>query len=926
MHTANHPSQNARHYLTRGLVAGLLLTQAITGFAQSAPPPAEDKKEDEKIVELEAYTVTAGFAGSLAAAAEKKQNASVIMEVITAEDLGKLPDVSIADTLTRLPGLAAQRTNGRAQQISLRGLGPDFSVATLNGREQVSTSLNRGVEFDQYPADLLNEVEVIKGSRADLATQGLSGTINMKTVRPLEKGKRMTAVYANYEFNELGQLTPGVDDTGYRAGLAYIDQFMDGKLGIALGISLVDSPWAGEQFQAWGYPTDGSGAYVLGGTKSYVRNSNLERNALMFVVQYKPNDNFEANFDVYRADFQEKQLLRGMEIPLWWSGATPQAGYSVSNGYVPSMTFNNVMPVVRNDVFVRDADPIALGANFKIAQKSDWPIEVDFGYSKIERTDRNLETWSGLSFRGTPFTTADSVRVNLIPGDIPQLTTTRSYADGSILRLSDPQGWGPGTLPGGGMHGYQKFFTAFDELGSVRAATTHAFEKWGFKSFDAGVVYTDRYKRDGENPSGFISPANNANTLALPPSIGTTDMGFMGLGRIYAYDPLAAFASGIWAYTPNTDSGIVANRYQIREKVTQYYGKLNIDTKMGSLPVVGDLGIRAIHTDQSSKGYSANGANLTAVSDGDKYWEIAPNLNLNFNVAERTWVRLGLSRQMARPRMFDLRASRTWGYNPSQAAATSLQNSPWSGGGGNSKLRPWLSDSVDLSIEKYFAENKGYVAVAGFMKKLKSYIYEQQSVADFTGYPVLAGPNPTLRQGIVSQPVNGEGGRITGLEFTLNLSSEMFSNIKGFGLTMNGAYTDSSVSPWGPGNGNAPIQGLSRKVANATFYYERKGFSARISDRYRSENRQYITTFGVPSPSGDVNPNGGFSVAQPENIIDAQVSYTFEKGMFKGLTLLAQAYNLNNEPLITYDNNDPRRVINYQQYGASYSLGVSYKF
>ena len=100
----------------------------------------------------------------------------------------------------------------------------------------------------------------------------------------------------------------------------------------------------------------------------------------------------------------------------------------------------------------------------------------------------------------------------------------------------------------------------------------------------------------------------------------------------------------------------------------------------------------------------------------------------------------------------------------------------------------------------------------------------------------------------------------------------------------------------------------------------------RISDRYRSENRQYITTFGVPSPGGDVNPNGGFSVAQPENVIDAQLSYTFEKGPLKNLTILLQAYNLNNEPLVTYNNDDPRQVMNYQKYGASYSFGASYKF
>lgn len=930
MHTSNHTDPMSRRRLFRGLVAGLLLAQpAMMMFAQAANEETteEEGKKKEDVYVLDAYTVRAGFAGSLAAAAEKKQNANLIMEVISAEDLGKLPDVSIADTLTRLPGLAAQRTNGRAQQISVRGLNPDFSIATLNGREQVSTNLNRGVEFDQYPADLLSQVEVYKTARADLAAQGLAGTINMQTVNPLDRSSRQVAVYAHYQFNELGQLTPGVKDTGYRTGFTYVDQFMDGKLGVALGLSVVSSPWAGQQFQAWGYPTDGSNNYVLGGTKSYVRNSILDRNAIMAVVQYRPNNNFEFKFDAYSAEFEEKQLLRGMEIPLWWSGASAVPGYTASNGYVPSMTFNNVMPVVRNDVFRRTADPIALGANIKFGKESAWPIDIDFGYSKIERTDQNLETWSGVSFRGTPFTTADSVTVNLNPGGIPQLTTAKNYADGSVLRLSDPQGWGPTSLPGGGMHGYQKFFRSFDELGQARVSTSHELEKFGFKSVDLGVIYTDRYKRDGESPSGFISPANGANTLPLPASVGTTDMGFMGLGRIYAYDPLAAFASGIWAFTPNLDTGIVANRYQIREKVAQYYAMLNLDTKFRSTPLTGNIGIRAIHTDQSSNGFSANGATLTAVSDGDKYWTITPNMNLNFKIADASFIRMSAARQMARPRMFDLRASRTWGYNPANAAATTLQNSPWSGGGGNSKLRPWLADSFDLSLEHYFSDSRGYFALAGFAKNLKNFIYEQQSVGDFTGYPVLAGPQPALRQGIVSQPVNGEGGSIKGLEATLSLASELFSkDIKGFGLIMSYAYTDSSVSPWGPGNGTAPIAGLSRHVANATLYYERQGFSARLSNRYRSESRQYITTFGIPSPSGDVNPNGGFSVAQPESQIDAQVSYTFENGPLKGLTIFTEAYNLNNEPLVTYDNNDPRRVINYQYYGASYGIGASYKF
>jgi len=888
---------------------------------QAAPtPPAA-----EPVVVLETFTVRAGFSGSLAAAAEKKQNAVSITEVITSEDLGKLPDISIADALTRLPGLAAQRTNGRAQQISVRGLSGDFSTATLNGREQVSTNLNRAVEFDQYPAEMLQTVTVFKTASANLPSQGIAGTIDMQTVSPLSKSGRQIALNGYYSWNELGQLTPGVSEKGYRTSLVYVDQMNEGKVGIAFGVSLSKTPWAGEQFQAWGYPTDG-GNFVLGGTKSYVRNSILDRSAYMLVLEFKPHENFHAKFDLYSASFEEKQLLRGMEIPLYWSQASLQSGYTTSGGLATNATFTNVHPVVRNDIFLRTDDPLALGLNLVIGEKSAWPVNVDFGYSMIERTDQNLETWSGIGFRGTAFTTTDTVGVKLTPGSVPTITTAKNYADGSVLRLSDPQGWGPTSIPGGGMHGYLKYFRAKDEMGQFKAFTKHELNKW-FKDVELGVSWTDRYKRDGEGPSGWISPANGANTLPLPATVGTTDMSFLGMGRIYAYDPLAAYNSGIWAYTQNNDTGIVANRYEIEEKITQLYAMFNLDSKMGSLPVSGNIGVRAIYADQSSDGFSANGSTLTAVTDGDKYWQFAPNLNLNLKPSENTIIRFSLARQLARPRMYDLRASRTWGYNPANAAVTTLAQSPWSGGGGNSKLRPWASNSIDLSIEHYFAQKRGYFAVAGFSKKLTNYIYEQQSIADFTGYPVISGPAPALRQGIVSQPVNGTGGSISGVEVSLSLSSELFNrDIKGFGLVMGGAYTDSSIKPWGPTSGTAPISGLSRHVANITAYYERHGFSARVSDRYRSENRQYITTFGVPSPSGDVNPNGGFSVAQPENVIDAQITYAFEKGPMKGLTLLLQAYNLNNEPLVTYDNNDPRKVINYQTYGASYSFGASYKF
>jgi len=927
MHT-NTSTDTVRRRILCGLATGLLLTQpALPAFGQQTTAAATPTAEGP-VVMMEKFQVTAGFAGSLAAATEAKQANRAIVEVIMAEDIGKLPDISIADSLTRLTGLTTQRTNGRSQAISIRGLTGDFSTGMLNGREQVSTGLNRAVEFDQYPAELLNGVVVYKTAAANLTGQGLAGTIDLQTIKPLDKGGRTVAINGYYEWSELGNLTPGADDKGQRLNFSYVDQFAGGKVGLALGVSHSSKPFQGEQFQAWGYPTDAQGNFALGGTKSYVRSSNLDRDGVMAVLEYKPNDNVHSVVDVYVSDFEEKQLLRGMEIPLaFWSSAVLQPGYTTSGGLITNATLTNIQPVVRNDVFRRTDDLFALGWNLKLNQQSSWPITFDAGYSKVTRKDENIETWSGLGFRGTAAVT-DTVRVQLRPGAIPTITPTLSYATGANLRISDPQGWGPSTLPGGGMYGYLKFFQAKDELGQFRLSTEHALDNKVFNNVEIGVSYTERYKRDGEVPSGFLHNTTNVvGSIPLPPQIGTTDISFLGIGRIYAYDPLAAYRNGVFGFTENLDTGIVANRFEILEKMNRAYLQFGINSKLGRVPVTGNLGVQVINIDQESTGFAANGSSLNATTQGDKYTDVAPALNLVFETGENTFVRFSVARQIARPRMHDMRAGRTWSYNPAFATSTNLAQSPWSGGGGNPKLRPWKADSIDLSLERYFADNRGYIAFAAFHKKLNNFIYQQNTVADFTGYPVSAGPQPALRQGIISAPANGDGGKIQGLELTLSLPSELLmSNLRGFGLIVGGAYTDSSVKPWGPTGGDAPIAGLSRKVANATFYYERKGFSARLSQRYRSENRQYITTFGPPNPSGDVSPNGGFSVARPEAVVDAQVSYTFQSGMVEGLTLYLQGYNLSNEPLVTYNNNDPRQVINFQRYGASYSAGFSYKF
>ena len=146
-----------------------------------------------------------GIRAGIESAISVKRDSTSIVEAISAEDIGKLPDVSIAESIARLPGLAAQRVAGRAQVISVRGLSPDFSTTLLNGREMVSTGDNRSVEFDQYPSELVSGVTVYKTPDAGLVGQGLSGTMDMQTVRPLSYRRiRRRIVGMRGQHNSLG--------------------------------------------------------------------------------------------------------------------------------------------------------------------------------------------------------------------------------------------------------------------------------------------------------------------------------------------------------------------------------------------------------------------------------------------------------------------------------------------------------------------------------------------------------------------------------------------------------------------------------------------------------------------------------------------------------------------------------------------------
>ncbi|MBO9544368.1 TonB-dependent receptor [Caulobacter sp.] len=899
-----------RAWLMAGSATSLALAFAMAGAAQ-AQTTAPAAQDDSKVEEIVVTGIRRGIEGAISL----KKSSTSIVEAVSAEDIGKLPDVSIAESIARLPGLTAQRLDGRGQVISIRGLAPDFTTALLNGREQVSTGDNRGVEFDQYPSELLSAVVVYKTPDAGLIGQGLAGTADMRTVRPLAFGKRALAIGARYEWNDIGALNAGTKAHGNRLSISYIDQFMDGKLGIALGYAHMESPYQAERWNSWGYPTDAAGNLVIGGAKPYVQSSILKRDGVIGVLEFKPTDNFSSSLDVFYSEFKNHQIQRGIELPLVWGGV-PLTGSQASGSFVTSGAFNGVKGVVRNDGNDRDATIKSVGWNNKLNVGDDWTLVSDLSYSKVERTDQIVESYAGTGRSGTGAT--DNMTFTMNDDGVAIFKSTLNYADPNLIKLTSSQGWGSDIITGG-QDGYLNQPTIEDELKAARFSATKALDD-GLSSFKVGFNYSERSKAL-VNDEWFLRVKGSPASVSIPQSalVGTTSLAFIGIQGMVSYDPFALIKNGTYDLVRNPNADVLVKSWDVEEKVAIGYVKANIDAAVGSVPVTGNFGFQIVSTDQSSTalGASGTGTGVTRanLSGGKKYVDFLPSMNLQFALPGEQSLRFAVARTLARPRMDQMRASKTFSYDPSKAANTNINFSPWSGTGGNPELEPWRADAYDVSYEKYFGR-QAYISLAAFYKDLKTYVYDQSVIFDFTGFPT-GGGNPATRLGLVTTPQNGKGGKLKGVEFAASIPGSLFTDwLDGFGATFSASYTDSSIHP-NPADLSTPIPGLSKTVANLTVYYEKNGFSFRVSDRYRSKFLGEVSGFG----------NGrNYRMVKGESVVDSQIGYTFSDGPMDGLSLLAQVNNLTNEPFVTYQNNDPRQVIDYQNYGRTFLVGLNYKF
>jgi iron complex outermembrane recepter protein len=903
--------------------AATFLALAVTGAPVMAQEQADEKPamvEGEE--EGEAIVVT-GIRGSIQSSLDAKREATSIVEVISSEDLGLLPDLSIADSLARLPGVTAQRVRGRSQSVSIRGLGPDFSLALLNGREVVSAGNNRGIEFDQFPSELVAQGIVYKTGDAQLAAIGIAGAVDLRTVKPLDAKKRQVTLSGTYTYNDNGSLNPDFSANGYRFFGSYIDQNEAGTLGWSIGATTQSIPTQIIQRELKTNRdqiarTPAGVIFPRDNPRQGAQSREFKRTSVAGSLQFEPTDRFSLTIDGFYTNTEDSGIFRGTETPIasWsFNGGAQVDSVTGSGPFAESATYSNVFPILRTDTEGAESDIFAVGGNAEWKATDNLGFVVDYGYSKLDRSDIDYESYAGTGPNGTG--AADTLTFTFPEDGQYTIESQLDYTDPSNLLLIDPGGWG--------QVGFLRVPETNDELHQLRAETYWEFDGGFIDRITAGWLYTDRAKDFDNNGiflragTGFTNgPGGNSAPIPSNIVIGAANTGGIGLD-IVAYDPSSLLTNGTYRQEAATDD----TEWLVEEQIHNFYIQANIDGDLGPVPVRGNIGLRYVDTSQSSTGTLSGGA-INEVSFSYDNW--LPSANLSFEVMEDTFIRVAFAQTITRARLDQLAANQNLEVNPlvcqdsngDQIPDTVLPgsfNPPtrvcFTVRGGNPTLQPYRSTSFDISFEKYFSPGTAII-LAAFHKDLSDWVVNLPAVIDFTqqienaGFGAILDTAPEIAVGAFDGPINFSNGRITGIEGTLRLNfGDLTDALDGFGGFYSVTYSDAEITPPN-GRPAIAIPGYSDLTWSGDIFFEKYGFRAKLAARYRGG---FLSE--VPNFSGGLEG----AEARSETILDAQLGYTFEKeGSFlNGVQILAEVFNLTDQPFVTQ--NDLRNPANTQTIG-----------
>ena len=896
------------HRLTHAALLLALGTSSSFGWAQTA-------NNDEKIEEI---VITGKFLRSLQSAMEQKRNSASMIEAIAAEDIGQLPDVSISDSLNRLPGLALDRDRGNGSQISIRGMGGLLGLTTLNGREVATVEEDRNIRYDQFPSELINAAQVYKTPQAHLPEGGLSGKVNLETIKPLDFDSRQMSVDVRGSFYDLGG---DIDDAandgwGHRFSVSYIDQFLDDTLGVALGYAGRSQPIATQRSELWNYGdtwhntqwNDALGTNVNApwGGSALIRGGEDRRHGVMGAIQWQPNDNLEIAYDGFWSTFDIDETQRGFDFQIantytdqWQLIDTTPTAYTnpelgegaldLLSGTVPLSSLRNL-----NEEFAQEDTLISHGLNVEWRQDA-WTFEGDLSYSKTERDRRwaSIRTTHAAPGYATFGATGDKrMWLSLDTADLTD-PAQNSVSEIEVRPAAD-----------GG-----------DEITAFQLDVT--------RELDAGLLTAVRFGASVSQREKFLNAQNwlqyvtdNSGTPIPEEFIldAKSDSYWNDLPDYLTFDRNAVidYYFGGLANPDVGDADDLLSSWDVSEDISAQYVQLDFATEIFALPLTGNIGVRAAQTETTSSGYQQGpnvwvetspgvwvemAGEVEAVAIDHDYDEVLPSLYMTLAVTDEQQVRLGVAKTIARAPVDLMSPSLNlnddlFGANPGESSS------------GNPKLDPFRATQVDLGYEWYFNDESS-VAATVYYKDLDTFIARaadaEQIVYNGTTYNV-------------SRPINGEGGYIRGYEV---LYQQAFSSLpepfNGLGVYANYAFTESNVEQFVPlYSTKSALTGLSEHVGNLTLWYYKDGFEARTSYSYRSEFQRDINAV-----------QGEEGINDSEGYVDLSLSYEMDDHY----KFYFQVQNLTNEPYRVYglESNNPNHVNKYEEFGRRYMVGVSCK-
>ena len=873
---------------------------AVRSEPEALNSTTDDRPMDEVVV--------SGYVQSLEEARAIKRDAVGNEEAIVAEDIAAFPDLNLAESLQRVPGVTINRDSGEGRQITLRGLGPDFTRTQLNGMEVLGNtasgmdnrggvSRTRSFDFSLFASELFDRVIIQKSYAANQDEGGIGGTVQLSTAKPFD--------YDGFEvvFSGKGQNNSNTSKVTPRLVGLISDRW--GPFGALASIAYSTNDSNEFGYRSWGWSRIKVSPGNLGPGVSAADAAQLESGTIYapqadtystwydhrtrlgstLALQYEPTDTLKFGFDA-----------------LYSRLTNDRSNYALAAAGTNALTGNvSGTQVLQSDVIQGNT---LVAANYTgVDMRSEFNTETDSTkfyqtvlHGSDQVTDRFLiQALAGYSRSDYELPFFDKVFLESKNQSFGFDDRSKMPVNGYGFNPADPAQWNLMRLDTQANSIVNAYTNA--KLDMVYTVGGGSSIEGGseFKRFtDRGAQYNNKvfYNTPSDRPIPAEDKIGVPYDTIAPYIVGDVN-------RTYAYIGQTRDIMSDAFLSPGSN-------YAITEETVAGYLQYDLDTMLFDYRVKANAGVRYYSTDLTSAGSVNSGGVLSPVSVEHHYHGALPAANLAVYLRPDLVARLSADRNISRPALSDL------------AAAGTISTAPFGGGLsiGNPNLKPFTADSVEGSLE-YYAGKIAFVSVGAFYKKLNSFISSMTTVEPYsaTGYPLsflLPGQTGSILYN-VTQPVNVTGANIKGIEAAAQRDFDFLpAPFDHFGMVANGTYADGSSAAIINGTSvNLPLVNLSKYSANATLYYETETWGARISEAYRGK---YLSGAG-----GNGNIGEGYEAT---NNVDFSAHYNFSKHLKATL----EGLNITNQHIVQYTDIPAHRIEVNTSSGRTILWGMTYQY